>query len=312
MKWSGFNWRGYGKEAWSVGQKVISAWIAHDASGTGAALAFYTLFAIAPIVVIAVGLASTVFGSDVANTHVLDQIRGLIGDTGASAVQALLAGLDHRSKSGGMAAISIVTLVIGATSVFGELQNALAVIWSTPESSGFDGVWKFLRQRFLSLGMILGVGFLALVSLLASAALAVLGTWIGSFTAEWHTVLSLLNLVVGFLLITLLFALIYKYVPREDIAWGDVWIGSLVTAGMFEVGKSLIGFYLGRNSLTSAYGAAGSFVVLLLWVYYSAQIFLLGAEFTCVFAYRHGSRLQPVAGANQAATQALRPASLAR
>jgi membrane protein len=160
--------------------------------------------------------------------------------------------------------------------------------------------------------MILGVGFLALVSLLASAALGILGTWIGGFTPQWHTVASLLNLIVGFLLITLLFALIYKYVPREKIAWGDVWIGSLVTATLFTIGKALIGFYLGRNALTSAYGAAGSFVVLLLWVYYSAQIFLLGAEFTCVFAYRHGSRLQPVAVANQAATQALRPASLAR
>jgi membrane protein len=300
------------KEAWAIGQKVVAAWVAHDASSTGAALAFYTLFAIAPIVVIAVGLASAFLGSDVANTHVLDQIRGLIGDTGASAVQALLAGLDQRRKSGGMAAISIVTLVIGATSVFGELQTALNVIWSTPADRTDGGIWQFLRRRFLSLGMILGVGFLALVSLLASAALTILGSWIGSFTPEWQSVLSVLNLIVGFLLITLLFALIYKYVPKETIAWGDVWIGSLVTAGLFEMGKSLIGLYLGRNSLTSAYGAAGSFVVLLLWVYYSAQIFLLGAEFTCVFAYRHGSRLQPVGSGDQAAIQALRPASLAR
>jgi len=306
------NWIGRGTEAWAIGKKVAAGWIAHNASSTGAALAFYTLFAIAPIMVIAAGLASAVLGSDVANTHVLDQIRGLIGDTGASAVQALLAGIDQRRKSGGMAAISIVTLLVGATSVFGELQNALNVIWATPAESGVEGVWQFLRQRFLSLGMILVVGFLALVSLLASAALALVGSWIGSFTAEWHHVFWLLNLVIGFFLITLLFALIYKYVPREKIAWGDVWIGSLVTAGLFEVGKSLIGIYLGRNSLTSAYGAAGSFVVLLLWVYYSAQIFLLGAEFTRVFAYRHGSRLEPVPLPDQAAIQALRPASLAR
>ena len=306
------NWRARAKEAGAIGQKVVAAWIAHDASSTGAALAFYTLFAIAPIVVIAVGLASAFLGSAVANTHILDQIRGLIGDTGASAVQALLAGIDQRRKSGGMAAISIVTLVVGATSVFGELQNALNVIWATPAGDAEIGIWQFLRQRFLSLGMILGVGFLALVSLLASAALTILGNWIGSFTTEWHSVLSVLNLIIGFLLITLLFALIYKYVPRETIAWGDVWIGSLVTAGLFEVGKSLIGIYLGRNSLTSAYGAAGSFVVLLLWVYYSAQIFLLGAEFTCVFAYRHGSRLQSAGSGDQTATQALRPASLAR
>jgi len=306
------NWRGRGKEVWAIVKKVIAAWLEHNASSTGAALAFYTLFAIAPIVVIAVGIASTVLGSDVANTHILDQIRGLIGDTGASAVQALLAGIDQRRKSGGMAVISVVTLVVGATSVFGELQNALNVIWSTPAPTGVEGIWQFLRQRFLSVGMILGVGFLALVSLLASAALAILGNWIGSFTAEWRTVLSVMNLAVGFLLITLLIALIYKYVPREKLAWGDVWIGSLVTAILFTVGKSLIGLYLGRSSLTSAYGAAGSFVVLLLWVYYSAQIFLLGAEFTCVFTYRHGSRLQPASAPGQDAMQALRPASLAR
>lgn len=284
--------------AWSIdlfaiARKTVTAWIAHNASSSGAAIAFYTLFAIAPIVVIAVGLASTIVGSAVANTHILDEIRALIGDTGAAAVQALLAGLDHRRGSGGMAAISIVTLVIGATSVFAELQNALSVIWATPERTGVEGIWEFIRMRFLSLGMILGVGFLLLVSLISSAALTLFGSWLGSFIAEWQTVLSALNQIVGFAMTTLLFALIYKYVPREKIAWGDVWIGSLVTATLFTIGKVIIGAYLGRNALTSAYGAAGSFVVLLLWVYYSAQIFLLGAEFTCVFAYRRGSRVTP-------------------
>jgi len=138
--------------------------------------------------------------------------------------------------------------------------------------------------------MLLGVGFLLLVSLIASASLDLIGAWLGGF-AEWQTVLSALNQLVGFAMTTVLFALIYKYVPREKIAWGDVWIGSVVTATLFTIGKWIIGAYLGRNTLTSAYGAAGSFVVLLLWVYYSAQIFLLGAEFTCVFAYRRGSRV---------------------
>ncbi len=264
--------------------------MAHNASSSGAAIAFYTLFAIAPIVVIAVGLASTILGSEVANAHILDQIRALIGDTGAAAVQALLTGLYHQHRSGVMAAISIITLAIGATSVFAELQNALSVIWATPERTGVAGIWEFIRTRFLSIGMILGVGFLLLVSLIASASLTLVGAWLGGF-AEWQTVLSALNQLVGFAMTTLLFALIYKYVPREKIAWGDVWIGSLVTATLFTIGKWIIGAYLGRSSLTSAYGAAGSFVVLLLWVYYSAQIFLLGAEFTCVFAYRRGSRV---------------------
>jgi membrane protein len=283
--------------AWSIdifaiARKTVTAWLAHNASSSGAAIAFYTLFAIAPIVVIAVGLASTILGSEVANAHILDQIRGLIGDTGATAVQALLTGLYHQRRSGVMAAISVVTLAIGATSVFSELQSALSVIWATPERTGVEGIWEFIRTRFLSLGMILGVGFLLLVSLIASASLTLIGSWLGRF-AEWQTVLSALNQIVGFAMTTLLFALIYKYVPREKIAWGDVWIGSLVTATLFTIGKWIIGAYLGRNTLTSAYGAAGSFVVLLLWVYYSAQIFLLGAEFTCVFAYRRGSRVAP-------------------
>jgi membrane protein len=284
--------------AWSldiftIARKTVTAWMAHNASSSGAAIAFYTLFAIAPIVVIAVGIASTILGPEVANAHILDQIRALIGDTGASAVQDLLAGLYHQRRSGVMEAVSIITLVIGATSVFAELQNALSVIWATPERTGVAGIWQFVRTRFLSLGMILGVGFLLLVSLIASAALALFGSWLGSFIAEWQTVLSALNQVVGFAMTTLLFALIYKYVPHEKIAWGDVWIGSLVTATLFTIGKLIIGAYLGRNTLTSAYGAAGSFVVLLLWVYYSSQIFLLGAEFTCVFAYRRGSRVTP-------------------
>jgi membrane protein len=284
--------------AWSIdffaiARKTVTAWMAHNASSTGAAIAFYTLFAIAPIVVIAVGIASTILGSEVANAHILDQIRALIGDTGAAAVQTLLAGLYQQHRSGVMAAIGVVTLVIGATSVFAELQNALSVIWATPERTGVAGLWEFIRTRFLSLGMILGVGFLLLVSLIASASLTLVGSWLGSFIAQWQTVLSALNQIVAFAMTTLLFALIYKYIPREKIAWGDVWIGSLVTATLFTIGKLVIGAYLGRNALTSAYGAAGSFVVLLLWVYYSAQIFLLGAEFTCVFAYRRGSRVTP-------------------
>jgi membrane protein len=283
--------------AWSIdifaiARKTVTAWMAHNASSSGAAIAFYTLFAIAPILVIAVGIASAFLGSEVANAHILEQIRALIGDTGATAVQALLAGLYEQHRSGVMAAISVITLAIGATSVFAELQNALSVIWATPERTGVEGVWEFIRTRFLSLGMILGVGFLLLVSLIASAGLALFGSWLGRF-AEWQSLLSALNQLVGFAMTTVLFALIYKYVPREKIAWGDVWIGSLVTATLFTIGKWIIGAYLGRNSITSAYGAAGSFVVLLLWVYYSAQIFLLGAEFTCVFAYRRGSRVTP-------------------
>lgn len=283
--------RGRTAEMWSLGRDTVSAWLEHNASSVGAALAFYTLFAIAPILIIAMGLAGTLMGEHAAQAHILDQMRALIGDTGAAAVQTLLTSAQYRQRSGFAAVVGLITLLVGASSVFAELQNALDRIWKTPARSGTEGWWLFLRRRVLSFGLVLGVGFLLLVSLVASAALAAFGGWLGTFLPGWRTVLYLLDLILSFATATLLFAMIFKYVPRETITWGDVWIGGVVTAALFTVGKILIGVYLGRNAFASAYGAAGSFVVLMLWVYYSAQIFLLGAEFTCVFAYRHGSRL---------------------
>jgi len=205
-------------------------------------------------------------------------------------VQSLLTSAQQSEKRGFAAAVGIITLLIGATSVFGELQNTLDYIWKSPPQKDSLAWWRILRSRILSVGLILGVGFLLMVSLLASAALAALGAWLRSYVVQWAVILPALDIVLSLGLTTLLFAMIYKYVPRETIAWGDVWIGGLVTAGLFTVGKLLIGLYLGRSSLSSAYGAAGSIMVLLLWIYYSAQIFLLGAEFTHVFTYAHGSR----------------------
>jgi membrane protein len=279
------------RESYAMGRQAISCWIDHNASSTGAALAFYTLFAVAPVLIIAVALASTLLGENSAQTRILDEMRSLLGNSGASAVSTLLASADYQHKSARAATIGLVTLLIGATSVFGELQNALNTIWQTPPRTPSESVWQFVRVRILSFGMILGLGFLMLVSLVVSASLATLGGWFGSALPGWTIVVAALNLGVGFALTTLVFSMIYKYMPREQIAWGDVWIGSLVTALLFTVGKVLIGLYLGRNAFTSTYGAAGSFVVLLLWVYYSAQIFLLGAEFTHIFAYERGSRL---------------------
>ena len=274
---------------WGVLKDTVSEWIKHNASSLGAALAFYTLFSIAPILVIAMAAAGSIFGPHVAEAHVLDQMRGLLGEAGAAAVRSLLSSAHQSGLKGIAAAIGVVTLLVGATSVFGELQNTLDYIWKTPQK---DGVvwWRILRSRILSVGLILGVGFLLMVSLLFSAALAALGAWFGSFMVQWRVILPVLDLVLSLGLTTVLFAMIYKYVPREDIAWGDVWIGGLVTACLFSAGKLLIGLYLGRSSLSSAYGAAGSIMVLLLWIYYSAQIFLLGAEFTHVFTYALGSR----------------------
>jgi len=279
------------KVVWGVVRDTVSDWITHNASSLGAALAFYTLFSIAPILVIAMAVAGSVFGPNVAETQVLDQMRGLLGDAGAKAVQSLLASAHQSGLKGIAAAIGVVTLLIGATSVFGELQKTLDYIWKSPEKSSVAW-WRILRSRILSVGLILGVGFLLMVSLVVSAALSALGAWFQTFLVQWSVILPALDLVLSLGLATVLFAMIYKFVPREDIAWGDVWIGGLVTACLFTVGKLLIGLYLGRSSLSSAYGAAGSIMVLLLWIYYSAQIFLLGAEFTHVFTYALGSRSQ--------------------
>ena len=274
---------------WRILSDTLSAWIKHDASSLGAALSFYTLFSIAPILVIAMAVAGSIFGPHVAEARVLDQMRALLGEAGAAAMQSLLSSAHQSGLKGVAAALGVVTLLVGATSVFGELQNTLDYIWKSPQK---DSVvwWRILRSRILSVGLILGVGFLLMVSLLFSAALAALGAWFGSFMAQWRVILPALDLVLSLGLTTVLFAMIYKYVPREQIAWGDVWIGGLVTACLFSAGKLLIGLYLGRSSLSSAYGAAGSIMVLLLWIYYSAQIFLLGAEFTHVFTYTFGSR----------------------
>jgi membrane protein len=274
---------------WAVVRDTVSEWIKHNASSLGAALSFYTLFSIAPILVIAMAVAGYVFGPNVAEAHVLDQMRGLLGNAGAAAVQSLLASAHKSGLKGVAAALGVITLLVGATSVFGELQNTLDYIWKTPQQDGVAW-WRILRSRILSVSLILGVGFLLMVSLLVSAALAALGAWLGTFMVRWSVILPAVDLLLSLGLTTVLFAMIYKYVPRERIAWGDVWIGGLVTACLFSVGKLLIGQYLGRSSLSSAYGAAGSIMVLLLWIYYSAQIFLLGAEFTHVFTYAMGSR----------------------
>jgi membrane protein len=282
----------------SIVAQSVSAWLAHNASSMGAALAFYTLFSVAPILIIALAFAGYVFGAHAAETDLLSQLRALIGDAGAEALRGLLASAHYSDKRGVAAAIGLATLVIGATSVFGELQHALDVVWGSPPNSRRDGAWwELLRRRLLSFGMVLGVGFLLLVSLIASALLAAFGGWLEARVRELRVVLPVLDIAVSFAMTVLLFAMIYKYVPRERIAWRDVWIGAAVTAFLFAVGKSLIGVYLGRSSFSGAYGAAGSLIVLLLWIYYSAQIFLLGAEFTRVFAYAKGSHVVGVVNA---------------
>lgn len=277
-------------ELWVMVQHSVSAWIDDYAPSMGAALAYYTMFSIAPLLVIVIAIAGIMFGNDAAQGHVLAELRGIMGEEGALAVEGLLKSVSDPEKSALAAFVGIITLLVGATTVFGELQSALDRIWRAEATITSEGPWRWLQTRMLSLGMILGIGFLLLVSLVMSAGLAALGAWWGPLFGEWAVILQTINFIVSFVMITLLFAMIYKYLPRVSLDWRDVWIGAAVTALLFTIGKVLIGLYLGRTGIASAFGAAGSLVVLLIWVYYSAQIFLLGAEFTWVYTHRHGSR----------------------
>jgi membrane protein len=273
---------------WSLFQQAIEAWIEDYAPSMGAALAYYTLFSIAPLLLIVIGVAGLIFGDDAARGEIFDQLRGLMGDEGAVAVERLLAAADK--PAGG--AIATVTgtamLLLGAMTVFGELQNALDRIWRAPARKQTAGWWNLLRSRLLSFGMILGIAFLLMVSLVMSALVSALGN-LWAFKG-WETIAHLIDILVSFGIVTVLFAMIYKLIPRVRIRWRDVWIGAAVTAALFAVGKFLIGLYLGKSTVASAFGAAGSLVVMMVWVYYSAQIFLLGAEFTWVYAHVYGSR----------------------
>ena len=272
-----------------VSRSVVS-WFKDEASSMGAAIAFYTLFSIAPILLIVVWIASAFISTDAVQSHILEQMRLLLGNTGAEAVRTLMVNAKYSGKTALSTAAGIVALLVGATSVFAELQNSLNRIWRTPAKARERGLWSVVRARLLSFGLVLGVGFLLLVSLILSAGLEGLGSWFGTFVSNWHAVVVGLDVLLGFVITSILFAMIYKYVPRDQFAWNDVWVGAVVTTALFIIGKQLIVVYLGKVAFTSAYGAAGSFLVLLLWVYYSAQIFLFGAEFTYAFAYEQGSR----------------------
>ena len=268
----------------------VVSWRQDFASSMGGALAYYTLFSIAPVIIIVIAVAGFFLGPEAARGEIVTQLRGLLGDDGAAAVQGLLESASEPAEGLFATLSSIALLLIGATTVFAELQSDLDRIWRAETAKPASGIWSFLRARVLSFGMVLALAFLLLVSLVVSAALAAMGTWWGGWFEGWAILLEVLNFCASLAITTGLFALIYKLLPRVEIAWRDVWIGAAVTALLFAVGKLLIGLYIGRSGIASGFGAAGSFVVLLVWVYYSAQIFLLGAEFTWVYAHEHGSR----------------------
>ncbi len=275
---------------WRLVKHSVRSWQDDYASSMGAAIAFYTAFSIAPLLIIVIAVAGFVWGEDAIRGEILRQLSGLVGTEGAAGVQELIRNADQPRQGATATVISAGVLIWGATRVFAELQSALDRIWKVPVSEKKTGIINSLRARLLSFGLVLGLAFLMLVSLAISAGLAAISHWAGEVLIGWPFMLQLLNMLVSILIATVLFAMIYKFMPQAKIAWRDVWIGAIVTAVLFEAGKMLIGLYVGTSSTISVLTAAGSLVVVLIWVFYAAQVFLLGAEFTWTYATHHGSR----------------------
>lgn len=265
-------------------------WMDDYAQSMGAALAFYTMFSIAPLLLIVISVAGIAFGEDAARGEIHHQLEDLLGAPGALAVEGLLESAGKPRESVLATFFGVVLLFIGATTVFAELQDAFDRIWRAPARAGTAGLWNMVRVRLLSFGMILGIGFLLMVSLVFSAAMAAMSAKWNPLLSGWATIANSIELAISILLATAVFAMIYKSMPRVRIDWKDVWVGAAVTSLLFLAGKFLIGVYIGRSSISSSFGAAASLVVVLLWVYYSAQIFLFGAEFTRAYSHKFGSR----------------------
>ena len=278
------------RDVWAMLKEAFKDWNEDNAPRLGAALSYYTIFSIAPLLLISIAVAGLVFGAEAAQGRVVAQIQGLVGRTAAEAIEGMLE--SARKPGQGLVAtiFGAATLLFGAGGAFNELRGALDVIWEIPPRKG-GGIVAMIRERLASFAIVLVVGFLLLVSLVISAGISafeVKGTFPGS-----GVVLQVVNNGVSLAVITALFALIFKYLPdaHPPVSRKDIWVGAFITAALFTLGKYALGFYLGRSSVASAYGAAGSVVLLLVWVYYSAQILFLGAELTQVYARRHGSRL---------------------
>lgn len=278
--------------AWKLFKDTFAGWREDGVSQHAAALAYYTVFSLAPLLVICVALAGLFFGAEAAEGQIVAQLGGLVGREAASAIEEMVEAA--RKPSSGIIAtvVGLAALVFGATGVFAQLQQSLDAIWEVKPKQGL-GIKGFIKARFLSFTMVLGVGFLLLVSLAVTAALAVLGDWMGDSLPIPEAAMQVLNFVIGVAVTTAMFAAIYKVLPDVEIGWRDVWVGAAVTAVLFSLGRLAIGVYLGKIGVSSSYGAAGSFAIILLWVYYSSQILFFGAEFTRVWAETYGSHILP-------------------
>jgi membrane protein len=273
---------------WLQIQSTVSGFIEHENFTRGAAIAFYTTFSIGPLLIIVIAIAGLVFGHDAAEGAIVGQLSGLIGEQSAEIVQTMIQSANRQSSGIVASFIGIATLLLTATGALTEIQSALNAIWKATPSAVLS---ELVRARLVSLGLVVTLGFLMLVSLTVSAGLAALGNFLSAVFSETGFLISVLNWTISLALISSLFAAIYKILPDKPIAWWDVAIGSVVTAILFTIGKSLIGLYIGSSGVASSYGAAGALLILLLWVYYSAQIFLLGAEYTRAYAETHGSHV---------------------
>ncbi|MEA5592902.1 YihY/virulence factor BrkB family protein [Rivularia sp. UHCC 0363] len=280
------------KQIWRLLKETFKEWNDDKASRLAAALSYYTIFSLAPLLIIAIAIAGAVFGDEAASGEIVKQIQGLVGKAGAEVIQTALQNAQKPDTRNIASIISIGVLLFGASNVFAQIQDALNTIWEVEPKKG-QSIWKIIRKRFLSFAMVGGVGFLLLVSLIVNTALEAMLKYFNSLLPGFDWLWQIGNFAISFAIITVLFALIYKVMPDAKIAWNDVWIGSAMTSLLFVIGKSLLGIYLGNSSFGSAYGAAGSLIVLLAWINYAAQIIFFGAEFTQVYATRYGSRIEP-------------------
>ena len=269
-------------KSWALFKQAIDGWSKDRAPSMGAALAYYTAFSLAPLLIIAIAVAGLFFGRDAAQEAIVGQLGGLLGETGGTAINDILESTSEFGSGVIGLIVGIGALLLGATTAFVELQDDLDRIWKAPSRVG-SGIVNLIRSRLLSFGMVLFIGFLLAVSLALSAAVAALGN---AMFASMEAVLQVMTFLVSFAVSTVLFAMIYKVLPNARTSWSDVWVGAAITALLFEIGKFLIGLYIGKSSVATSFGAAGPFVVLMLWIYYSTQIFLLGAEFTVAYSGR--------------------------
>lgn len=294
------------KAIWRLLKATFDAWNNDNATRLGAALAYYTVFAIAPLLVIVIFIASLVLDVNTVRSGLFEQVGGLVGKKGAEFIESALRASNPHGQGLVASGVAVVTLILTASGLFMELQSDLNTIWGVEAKSGL-GIWGFIKNRLLSFAMVVTIGFLLLVSLVVSTAIAALGKYFSALIPGMDILWLIVNDAVSFGVVTVLFAMVFKILPDVKIAWRDVWIGAAITSALFTIGKFLLGLYLGRTSTVSAYGAAGSLVLLLLWVYYSAQILFFGAEFTRVYANRFGERLQPKSHAQWRVVQPPQP-----